>query len=90
MGCGNTSGRKVDKFKTFGLTQAPAPCIKAPLIDECHANLECAVIDGKMIAKYNLFILEILKAWIDPASKDPQTIHHCRRGAFMIDSETIK
>ncbi|MCF6149744.1 MAG: flavin reductase family protein [Candidatus Kuenenia sp.] len=90
VGCGNTSGRKVDKFETFGLTQAPASCITAPLIDECYTNLECKVVDGKMVAQYNLFILEVLKVWIDPLNKDPRTIHHRGRGAFMVAGETIK
>ena len=90
VSCGNTSGRKVDKFKVFGLTQAPASCVKAPLIEECYANLECKVVDGKVVAKYNLFILEVLKAWIDPARKDPQTIHHRGRGTFLVAGETIK
>jgi flavin reductase (DIM6/NTAB) family NADH-FMN oxidoreductase RutF len=53
-------------------------------------NLECKVVDGKMVSKYNLFILEVLKAWIDPAMKDAQTIHHRGRGAFMVAGETIK
>jgi len=90
VGCGNSSGRKIDKFKAFGLTQASASCVKAPLIDECYANLECKVVDGKMVSRYNLFILEVLKAWIDPARKDPRTIHHRGRGAFMVAGETIK
>ncbi len=90
VGCGNTSGRKIDKFKAFGLTPAAASCVKAPLIDECYANLECKVVDGKMVAKYNLFILEVLKAWIDPARKHPRTIHHLGRGAFMVAGKTIK
>ena len=34
VGCGNTSVRKTGKIKVFGLTQSPALCIKAPLIDE--------------------------------------------------------
>jgi flavin reductase (DIM6/NTAB) family NADH-FMN oxidoreductase RutF len=90
VGCGNSSGRKIDKFKVFGLTQATASFVKAPLIDECYANLECKVVDGGMIAKYNLFILQVLKAWINPAKKDPRTIHHLGRGAFMVAGETIK
>jgi flavin reductase (DIM6/NTAB) family NADH-FMN oxidoreductase RutF len=90
VGCGNTSGQKVDKFKVFELTQAPASCVEAPLIDECYANLECKVVDGKMIAKYNLFILEVVKAWNNPAIKDPQTIHHRGRGFFMVAGDTIK
>jgi flavin reductase (DIM6/NTAB) family NADH-FMN oxidoreductase RutF len=46
VGCENTSGRKIDKFKVFALTQATASYVKAPLIDECYANLECKVVDG--------------------------------------------
>jgi len=90
VGCGNSSGRKIDKFKVFGLTQATASCVKAPLIEECYANLECKVVDGKMVAKYNLFILKVLKAWINPARKHPRTIHHCGRGTFMVAGKTIK
>jgi flavin reductase (DIM6/NTAB) family NADH-FMN oxidoreductase RutF len=90
VGVGNSSGRKTDKFKAFGLTPMPASCVKAPLIDECYANLECKVVDGKLITKYNFFILEVLKAWIDPAQKHPLTIHHQGRGTFAVDGETIK
>jgi flavin reductase (DIM6/NTAB) family NADH-FMN oxidoreductase RutF len=90
VGCGNTSGRKVDKFKAFGLTPAAASRVKAPLIDECYASLECKVVDAKLVAKYCFFILEVLKAWIDTSRKDPRTIHHLGRGAFMVAGRTIK
>jgi flavin reductase (DIM6/NTAB) family NADH-FMN oxidoreductase RutF len=88
--CGNTSGRTVDKFKEFGLTPAVASSINAPLIDECYVNLECRVIDDKMVPQYNFFILEVIKAWIDPKKEHPQTIHHLGEGAFMIAGETIQ
>jgi flavin reductase (DIM6/NTAB) family NADH-FMN oxidoreductase RutF len=90
VGCGNTSGRRVDKFRKFGLTQVAASRVTAPLIDECYANLECTILDAKMVAKYNFFILEVVKAWIDPSIKDPRTLHHRGRGSFMIAGETIK
>lgn len=90
VACGNTSGRKVDKFQAFSLTPTAASCVKAPLISECYANLECKVVDGKMVAKYNLFILEVLKAWVDPSRKQPRTIHHLGGGEFMVAGETIK
>jgi len=90
VGCGNTSGRTIDKFKVFHLTPAAATVVKAPLIDECYANLECRVVDASMVNKYNFFILEVLKAWIDPSKKDPRTIHHRGRGVFMIDGKMIK
>jgi flavin reductase (DIM6/NTAB) family NADH-FMN oxidoreductase RutF len=88
--CRNCSGRQVDKFNAFGLTRAHASYVKAPLIGECYANLECRVVDAKMVTKYNLFILEVLKAWIDPSRKTPRTIHHLGRGAFMVAGRTIK
>ena len=53
VGCGNTSGRKVDKFEKFGLTPAKAARIKTPLVDECYANLECRVVDASLAGKYN-------------------------------------
>jgi flavin reductase (DIM6/NTAB) family NADH-FMN oxidoreductase RutF len=90
VACGNTSGRTIDKFKAFHLTPVAASQVKAPLIDECYANLECKVVDARMVEKYNFFILEVLKAWIDPSKKDPRTIHHRGKGMFMIDGKTIK
>jgi flavin reductase (DIM6/NTAB) family NADH-FMN oxidoreductase RutF len=90
VGCGNTSGRTVDKFETFRLTPTPASQVDAPLIAECYANLECKVIDARMVPKYNFFILEVLKAWIDPARKRPRTIHHLGKGSFMVAGRTIK
>lgn len=90
VGVGNCSGRRVDKFRKFSLTPMAATYVQAPLVDECYANLECKVVDGKMVDKYNLFILEVVKAWIDPAQKHPQTIHHQGRGVFAVDGETIR
>ena len=49
---GDISGRKVDKFKKFGLTTLSASTVKAPLIAGCSANLECSVID--YLENYNL------------------------------------
>ncbi len=87
---GNTTGEKVDKFKTIGLTPVPATRVKPPLIKECFANFECKVIDSRMAAKYNFFVLEVLKAWIDPSKKNPRTIHHEGNGNFIVDGKRIK
>jgi len=89
VGCGNTSGRKVDKFAAFGLTPRPAKYIDAPLINECYANLECRVTDAHLANRYNFFVLEVLKAWIDPACKNPRTLHHLGKGRFMVAGRTI-
>ena len=64
---GNCSGRDVEKFGRFGLTSAPAERVAPPLVAECFANLECKVVDTRLVNKYSLFVLEVLKAWTDPA-----------------------
>jgi len=87
---GECSGSKVDKFKKFNLTPEKASLVKAPLIGECFANLECKVIDMKMAKKYNIFILEVVKAWITTSKKRQRMLHHCGNGLFTIDGKTVK
>ena len=86
---GNSSGRDIDKFEAFGLTPLPAENVAAPLIEECFANLECKVVDRRMVNRYNMFVLEVVQAWRDPAQKRPKTIHHVGNGAFVVDGEII-
>ncbi len=90
VACGNAYGRTVNKFKAFDLTPVRASRVKAPMIKECYANLECKVIDQRMAARYNLFILEVVQAWIDPRKKNPLTIHHFGKGVFRVSGKTIK
>jgi flavin reductase (DIM6/NTAB) family NADH-FMN oxidoreductase RutF len=90
VGCGNTSGASVDKFKKFALTPMAASVVKAPLIAECYANLECRVVDRTLVARYNFFVLEVVQAWIDPRRKRPRTIHHQGEGVFLVAGRTIK
>jgi flavin reductase (DIM6/NTAB) family NADH-FMN oxidoreductase RutF len=87
---GNCSGRSVDKFERFGLTPIPARRVAPPLVAECFANLECEVADSRLVNKYNLFVLEVVTAWTDPAQKNPKTIHHRGYGRFTVDGETIR
>lgn len=90
VGCGNSSGRNVDKFKKFHLTPSRASVVKASLIKECYASLECKVVDARMAEKYNFFILEVVKAWVDPSVKNPKTLHHCGYGKFRVAGKTVK
>jgi flavin reductase (DIM6/NTAB) family NADH-FMN oxidoreductase RutF len=87
---GNCSGRDTDKFQAFGLTARPASLVGAPLVEECFASLECKVSDTRMANRYGIFVLEVVKAWVDTAVKQPRTLHHRGRGEFAVASETIK
>jgi flavin reductase (DIM6/NTAB) family NADH-FMN oxidoreductase RutF len=87
---GKTSGRDIDKFTSIGLTAKPASAVKAPLIAECFANIECKVTDTTLMGKYNFFILKAVKAWIDPAQKKPRALHHHGHGVFVVDGKKIR
>jgi flavin reductase (DIM6/NTAB) family NADH-FMN oxidoreductase RutF len=90
VGCGNASGRRVDKFERFGLTPLAAATVDAPLIAECYAQLECTVADTRLMNRYNFFVLEVKKAWVDAARKAPRTLHHRGRGEFAVAGATIR
>lgn len=90
VGVGNCTGRDVDKFARFGLATAPASLVEAPLLPACFANLECVVKDTRLVKSYNLFVLEVVKAWIRPGRTRPKTLHHRGSGTFVVDGEVLK
>ncbi|OYW58590.1 MAG: hypothetical protein B7X99_04340 [Rhizobiales bacterium 17-65-6] len=63
-----------DPFAAASLTPAAAESVTSPLVTECFVNLECRVTDTRLVSQYNLFILEVMKAWHDPAQGWPATI----------------
>jgi len=67
--CGTRSGRDVDKFAETGLTPLPARYVKAPLIAECVANLECRVAGTLRTGDHTIFAGEILAVWVNENPK---------------------
>lgn len=90
VGVGSTTGAKIDKFKKFNFNKESAALVAAPLLAECYASLECKVVDMRMAAKYNIFILEVVKAWKTSSKKRPRTLHHWGNGLFTVDGTEIK
>jgi flavin reductase (DIM6/NTAB) family NADH-FMN oxidoreductase RutF len=88
-GIGNTSGKEIDKFSVFRLTADRAQRVKAPLIRECFANLECKLADDSLIDKYNFFIFRVVKAHAALSPKHPQTVHYTGDGVFMLSGKTV-
>jgi len=86
---GNCSGMQVDKFAKFKLTPVTAEKVKAPLIGECFANLECRLVDDSLCGKYNFFIFEVVKAHAAAAPKYPKTIHYRGNGMFMVSGRSL-
>ncbi|WP_413582418.1 flavin reductase family protein [Bdellovibrio sp. HCB288] len=89
IGIGNCTGGKIDKFSEFKLTAVPAERVAAPMIAECYANLECKLIDSKMLNKYNFFIFKVVKAHAPKSPRYPKTFHYTGDGVFMISGSHV-
>jgi flavin reductase (DIM6/NTAB) family NADH-FMN oxidoreductase RutF len=88
VGAGSASGRDVDKFLKFKIATATASKVVAPLLADCLANFECKLVDDS-IGKYELVVLEVVKAWINPERKEQRTLHHCGKASFYASGEKI-
>jgi flavin reductase (DIM6/NTAB) family NADH-FMN oxidoreductase RutF len=89
VGIGNTSGRSTDKFKKFHLTPVPGQAVRAPLIEECYANFECRLVDSRLIDRYSVFVLEVVKGHARTTPKFPKTLHYRGDGLFMLAGPTV-
>jgi flavin reductase (DIM6/NTAB) family NADH-FMN oxidoreductase RutF len=87
VGIGTCSGADTDKFATFKLTPVQAKLVRAPLIKECLANIECKVID--IIKRHNIVVLEGVAAYIDTARKEQRSVHAVGDGTFIVDGRKI-
>jgi flavin reductase (DIM6/NTAB) family NADH-FMN oxidoreductase RutF len=89
IGIGNSHGPEPDKFDEFGLTAVPGSKVKAPLIAECYANFECALVDRGLVNRYSLFVFEVVKAHVASSPCLPSTVHYRGDGAFMVSGRTV-
>ncbi len=87
VGVGTCSGADTDKFEKFGLTRLRASMVKAPLIAECLANIECQVID--IVRKHSIVVLEGVAAHLNAARKERRMIHAVGDGTFIVDGRRL-
>jgi len=66
--CGRRSGKNHDKFKETKLTSMPAKTIKAPIIKECVAHLECKLQQMFVTGDHTIFVGEVIEAYADEES----------------------
>ncbi|KFE33608.1 flavin reductase family protein [Thioclava atlantica] len=85
VGIGMCSGADTDKFERFDLTAVPAQHVRAPLIGECLANIECRV--EEIVERLNLVLLQGVAAHIDTDRKDMRLLHAVGDGTFTADGE---
>lgn len=87
VGVGTCSGSDTDKFEKFKLTPVKGKHVKAPLIQECVANIECKVAD--IVTKHNIVVLEGVEAYFDSARKEKRTVHAVGDGTFIVDGRKL-
>jgi len=63
--CGTCSGGDVDKIKETGLSIVHGQYVKAPLIQECIANLECRLAGQLTTGDHTIFVGEIMAVWVN-------------------------
>jgi len=87
VGIGTCSGADTDKFSKFKLTRIPAKAVKAPLIKECLANIECKVVD--IVRRHNIVVLEAVAAHVASGRKETRTVHAVGDGTFVVDGRRL-
>jgi flavin reductase (DIM6/NTAB) family NADH-FMN oxidoreductase RutF len=87
VGIGTCSGADTDKFAKFKLTPVKGRIVRAPLIKECLANIECNVVD--IVKKHNIVVLEGVAAYFDTSRKEKRTVHAVGDGTFIVDGRKL-
>jgi flavin reductase (DIM6/NTAB) family NADH-FMN oxidoreductase RutF len=87
VGIGTCSGADTDKFVKFMLTPVRGRIVKAPLIKECLANIECKVTD--IVKKHNIVVLEGVAAYFDTSRREKRTVHAVGDGTFIVDGRKL-
>ena len=87
VGVGTCSGADTDKFAKFNLTRLKAKHVRAPIIKDCLANIECRVVD--IVTQYNIVVLEGVAAYLDSTREEKKTLHAVGDGTFIVDGRKI-
>lgn len=87
VGIGTCSGADTDKFEKFKLTPAKASKVKAPLIQECLANIERKAIDYNK--KHGVVFLQGVAAWVDATREERRMLHAVGDGTFIADGRKL-
>ncbi len=87
IGVGTCSGADTDKFAKFKLTAVAGKRVKAPLVKECLANIECKVVD--ILKKHNIVVLDGVAAYVNRSRKEKRTVHAVGDGTFIVDGRRL-
>jgi flavin reductase (DIM6/NTAB) family NADH-FMN oxidoreductase RutF len=63
LACGRNSGENTNKFDEIELTPLPAKKVKAPIIKECVAHLECILHSQFKTGDHTIFVGKVVAAY---------------------------
>jgi flavin reductase (DIM6/NTAB) family NADH-FMN oxidoreductase RutF len=96
--CGAVSGRDQSKLTATGLHEEGPQHIRPVLIEECIANLECAIVDAIAPGDHTLFVAEVVRAQAETDAfdtayllkeRDLKPLHHLGGDAYAILDEPL-
>ena len=69
--CGSVSGREVQKWKECRLRLEPGGRVRAPLLSDCIAHLECRAVDSRPWGGNIVFAAEVVLALVVRGGFEP-------------------
>ena len=85
VGIGTVHSSECDKFKHFGLKKQKPAQVKAPLLADCLAAVECNVVD--YVKKHSILVLDGVQLWENPLKKERRVLHANGDGTFFADGK---
>ncbi len=85
VGIGTVHASECDKFEHFHLKKQQPAKVKAPLLADCLAALECKVVD--YVEKYGILVLACVQLWENLRKKERRVLHANGDGTFFADGE---
>lgn len=82
---GTIHGSDCDKFEKSDLSRQNAGKVKAPLIKECLAAIECKLED--YVEEHGILIFKGIQLWENTDKEDHRVIHANGDGTFFADGE---
>lgn len=82
---GTVHASECDKFKHFHLKKQKPAHIKAPLLSDCLAAVECKLVD--YVKEHDILVLKGIQLWENPLKKERRIIHANGDGTFFADGE---
>ena len=85
VGVGTMHRAEGDKFERFRLRREQAELVRAPILSDCLAAIECKLEDH--VEKHGLLILRGMRLWENDGKAERRAIHANGDGTFFADGE---